>query len=314
MEVSLWMSFWTTRRGSLLCIGVLLLISTCTPEPVAQRRKSPAQIRGAADTVPLDSLRFGLVSSRGSFVEEIRAIPGFAGTYFEPPCTRVVLVTDPSPRVVGAARTFYTDRGPNCEGERLEIRKAEYPWTQLEKWYFDSLLLPDTPGVTARGISAVRNRLVVGVADDRAREHVENRLLQLPITRSAVVLAITEPARILPTFEFEIAVLNLDRRPVSGVRVEVYRDGQCVRVGATDTTGIATIDSLYPGQYSVQVISSPGFVPAFVPLHRQGQYPSILLADEFVGDHRLRFVLLPFEDWPAPEPNPLCAQATRRAR
>ncbi len=284
--------------------GLLLLaVAACAGSP-------PARSRGPADTISLDSLRYGLVGGRESFTAESRAIPGFGGTYFEPPCTRVVLVTDTSPAVDSTVRAFYASKPEGCEGGRLRVRKARYRWEELQKWFYDEMWLTDLSGVTAGGISVVRNRLVIGVADTAALRAVERRLRRIAVPREAILLAVTSPPRAVRGLELRVGVLDLDRRPVAGVRAEVFREGECIRVVTTDSTGIAPVDSLNSGAYSVRVVGPRGTVPAFVPLLGQAHHASIVLDDERPGDRTLRFVLLPFEDWPETPPSPYCGRGS----
>ncbi|MEW5929701.1 MAG: carboxypeptidase-like regulatory domain-containing protein [Gemmatimonadota bacterium] len=296
---------------SLVVLATALLVAACGADPRVQSRDPAVPASGAGDAMPLDSLRFGLVGHPGAFAEESRAIPGFAGTYFEAPCTRVVLVTDSTRAAAAAARSFHAANPAGCEDGEVVVRKARYPWDQLERWYFDDLERLGAAGLTVRGISPVRNRLVVGVADEAAWRRIEEKLRRLPVPRDAVLVAITRAPPAPAGFVLEVAVLDLARQPVPGVRVEAFRAGECVQVENTGASGIAVMDSLPMGVYSVRVVGPPGRVPAFVPLYRQAHQPSVQLREESVDDNRLRFVLLPFEDWPPVEPSPSCDRGVR---
>lgn len=284
--------------------GLLLLaVAACAGSP-------PARSRKPADTMPLDSLRYGIVSGRESFSREGRAIPGFGGTYFEPPCTRVVLVTNTSPAVDSAARAFYASKPERCEDPRLTVRRARYRWEELQKWFYNEMWLSDLFGLTASGVSVVRNRIVIGVADTAALRVAERRLTRTAVPREAILLAVTGPPTSDHGLELRVGVLDLDRRPVAGVRAEVFREGECIRVVTTDSTGLAPVDSLNSGTYSVRVVGPRGTVAAFVPLPGQAHHASIVLDGERPGDRTLRFVLLPFEDWPEISPSPFCGRGS----
>jgi hypothetical protein len=284
--------------------GLLLLaVAACAGSP-------PARSREPSDTIPLDSLRHAIVAGRASFTGESRAIPGFGGTYFEPPCTRVVLVTDPGPAVDSAARAFYASKPEGCQGGRLRVRKARYRWEELQRWFYDEMWLSDLFGLTAGGVSVVRNRIVIGVADTAALRAVERRLTRIAVPREAILLAVTGPRPSAHGLELRVGVLDLDRRPVAGVRAEVFREGECIRVVTTDSTGLAPVDSLNSGTYSVRVVGPRGTVAAFVPLPGQAHTASVVLDGERPGDNTLRFVLLPFEDWPEISPSPFCGRGS----
>lgn len=282
------------RRACSACI--VILAGACTPDP------APA-VGASRGNVPFDSLETGIVGGRGSYAEEAEAIPGFGGTYYEQPCTRIVLLTDPTPANVAAARAFYGAKAPGCENERLTIESARYEWRRLQEWYFDRLRIADLPGLTTAGINVIRNRVVIGVVDRDARDRVERRLGELAIPRAAVIVGITGPRAVPEDLEFRVGVLNdADHRHVAGVRVEVYRGGDCLRSAVTDTTGTVRIDSLRPGVYTVRIVSPAGYRPA----PGQGESADLRLTGELLTDVWLRFRLKRAPGAPAGTPTRRC--------
>lgn len=296
-------------RVHLAC--VLLLAGACTPA-------SPSRANGALEGETFHSLELGVVGGVGSYGEESEAIPGFAGTYFASgePCTRVVLLTDPVPEKVAAAREFYAHRQPGCRGEVLVVEKARYRWTQLQEWFFDRLRISDLPGRTTEGINMMRNRIVIGVVDREAGERVERRLEELRIPREAVIIGITGARPVPDDLEFRVGVLDDDYNRVPGVRVEVFRGRDCIRTATTDSTGTVRIDSLTPALYTARIVNPPGYtVRAVDPLMREraagpGNTDTLRVSPLLTIDLWFRFRLSRSPGAPGGAPTARCGSAS----
>ncbi len=198
------------------------------------------------------------------FSAEKRAIPGFGGTYFSDPCTRVVLTTQPEN--FHLANGFYTtertsSNGASCQAA-LEVEEVEYTWLQLERWYDQTVeALPDQ-AITGIGIGIRQNQILVGVADEAAGERLRHQLLRLDIPSSAFWVGITGP--ISPSDPggslLVITSTQNEHRPIGGVPVQLYRNGRLIRESVTSSAGQVEFDSIFPGIYHATIDPPAGLV------------------------------------------------------
>jgi len=130
------------------------------------------------------------------FAAIAREVPGFAGFYFaEDGRTLIAVLKEPvsEPDVLcqSMARPSGMARLAN-----LSVRSvyAQYSFLELQGWYRPVQEALSIPGVVRSDIDEVRNRIVIGVETDEAREVVAQMVEELGIPTEAVSIEHAEPA------------------------------------------------------------------------------------------------------------------------
>jgi hypothetical protein len=177
-------------------------------------------------------------------------------------------------------------------------------------------VLSGVQGITGSGISGVENRLLIGVRDSASARRIALRLAQEGVPPEAVRLAIMEDEerarRTLITapyvvarahspshLELHVGLMWADGKPVAGMDVELARNNECIRVEATNDSGIIVFDSLPPGEYFVSVLSPEGVATGLLPLPSRNQRSTLLLTGNTPEEHTFKFILVRLEGWPA---------------
>ena len=118
-------------------------------------------------------------------------VPGFAGFMFETDGrTLVAFVTDPATQAA-AARQYVCSRVPTgCSGgaSQVVVRRADYDFAQLRRWYDRAQVLTFLDGWRSTDIDESRNRLVLGYANAAARQRAARALATIDVPAGAVLL------------------------------------------------------------------------------------------------------------------------------
>lgn len=217
------------------------------------------------DSIPRDELVYGTVGGRTAFAEDIREVEGFGGLYHED-CDVVVLVTDSTEAIADRAVERYqpllqsTSHGARCSGA-VRVRKSSFAWQQLATWYHDRLRLRGLPGVTAHGISVVRNRIVIGADTRSSVAEIEQRIAAAGIPREAVLIGITGPVQ-QPPLTYRLVVESRSVDPphnLYGATAVILRGEDTIAVTRTRTPGGTEVDLPGPGRYRVVLDEVPGY-------------------------------------------------------
>ncbi len=174
-------------RAALLAtsVGSALVLVSCTDhtDPAAPTDHSPdpalATLQGGAD----DPIALG------------RSVPGFGGFFLDAQGAPTVYLKDPGQRgnAVRALEPFFRARG--LAGGQLKVRRADYDWAELERWYSragkEALALPGGVYVDADEAS---NRVRIGV-ERGAAGRIRGALARIGVPDAAVIVEETEPVR-----------------------------------------------------------------------------------------------------------------------
>jgi hypothetical protein len=120
-------------------------------------------------------------------------IPGFGGFFFDENQNPVVYLVDLDERA--AAETFVADVEARWALQHRDVivRRADFDFTQLRQWRDRLGPLLTNDGVFTLDISESKNRVTVGVRDQRTAESVRDLATDLRIPAAAVVASIESP-------------------------------------------------------------------------------------------------------------------------
>jgi len=144
------------------------------------------------------------------FKQIAQEVPGFGGVFFDKDGVLNVQLVDPSQ--ADRARVAVADFLNRIAARSRNIRvvPARFNFSELDGWRNEvASRVFEISGVVSLDVDEVRNRVVIGIADQTASGPIETTLGTLGIPRGAVVVEQTPPIRKLST-------LNDRIRPVQG--------------------------------------------------------------------------------------------------
>lgn len=131
-------------------------------------------------------------------LEVARRVPGFGGLFVDPDGRLAVYLLDPADSAAAEeaiAAVFGRNRIPPGG---VRVIQGQYSVLQLKEWYDGLGSLFSIPGVVLTDLDEGRNRLAVGIEQERARGPVEREVERLGIPREAVIIEQTPPIIPLP--------------------------------------------------------------------------------------------------------------------
>ena len=207
------MSIQGTPLRALAAAALLAALAACAdqPEPTAaggaavgpggdlDATATAADIPDTTVAPPPDG---DLFPGEQEFVELSKEIPGFAGYHYEGD-TRVVSLTDPGQQDRAAAALDAREKvEPSAHDEAksgggTRFVKADYDYPTLRAWRdkaAEGVLSVD--GVAYLDLDEVRNRIAVGVADDKAAAAVADQLKAAGVPAEATIVDVEDPVQL----------------------------------------------------------------------------------------------------------------------
>lgn len=115
------------------------------------------------------------------FSELAKRVPGFGGMFYDDDGTLNVYLVDTTKgdEVRAAIPSVFADKP--IRADKLKIVPARYSFVQLQRWYdrLQAQQILAVPGVVTTDLDEKRNRLSIGVVDDKAGERVRAELRAL---------------------------------------------------------------------------------------------------------------------------------------
>lgn len=164
------------------------------------------------------------------FAEIARDVPAFGGMFFDEKDDGILYVylSDPTQKEKAAAAiaSVFGSKRPVSWSE-IRVLQAQYGFSQLKDWYgYMHLAVLGLPDVVYTDIDEAGNRLVIGVQQGKAFDHVERELAKLGIPREAVIIKGTEPVT------FATHTLRDRVRPVvGGLQIQRNADAATCTLG-----------------------------------------------------------------------------------
>jgi len=171
-------------------VGALILVASLASSPLSaagsdQEAISTPDNTSQSLTQDTDHDVMRIISTKSS---------SFAGLYRDRDTGKLVInLTDVSQKDVAlqaAANVLDADR---ISKEGVEVRQVKYSMAQLKTWKDAvSQVMFDTEGVVAVGVDQVRNRVFVGVNDDKAKSVIRSKLTELNLPEDAFSIALMQ--------------------------------------------------------------------------------------------------------------------------
>ena len=192
-------------------------------------------------------------------------VPGWAGFVLES-CTIVASLTDPerhgeAARAYLRAQTAGRPFGGCPPGELpIRLRKVEYDWDQLSRWYGLAQQVLAVEGVTMSDMDEGQNRLVFGYESEEALERARRTLAETGIPPGAVVLEVAAP------------VCTMEARSSLVVAVTDARTGRRPRGDGAVTAALPDTTFALEGPYPAEVPGAPDAAVFSGPFERAGTF------------------------------------------
>lgn len=223
---------WGTRTAAPLLLGGAILLAACSDLKRPTEATDPPSLSVEAATPAQATQRPG----EEPFRQISESIPEFAGYFLEDDAL-VGLVTD-----MGRAASVRTALEPalNRPGvaavvSRVEIRPAQYSFTQLGEWrdraVDEVFKIADVARVD---LDEMRNRLVIGLDDGSGRSTVRQKLAELDIPPNAIMIEVTGRTVL------DVGVTAPIAEPVAFRRSHTLRNYRRPLEGGLEITGVGT--------------------------------------------------------------------------
>jgi len=160
--------------------------------------------------------------------------------------------------VKSAVRSLATVRARVGSSQPIEVLQAQYSFSQLARWrdHLTAHLLGRVEGIVSTDADETRNRVVVGVLDDRSGAAVEEVLDRLGIPQDAVLVSRTGGLAPTGAFGGPPAASNFNGEIYAGLAVG-YNQGPRCTVGLFATFEGQDV-MVIPSHCSTQVYDGPG--------------------------------------------------------
>ena len=233
--------------------GARLLLSGCVAATLSACSDLPSgPVIGGRPLSPLPpggSTIASLGAHAAAWLDHLKAVPGFAGMYYDGNEDLVVLLKDTAQKQAAAARfarLVGQSRRPLQftslrRSPQIRFAPAARDYGELvtiKESAFENLIATNT--VTSVGIDEAKNVVQIGVRDRASAGLVARRLADAKIAPGAVSIVVEAPAHSLSDFDSTHSI----RFPIIGGWRLWFYGGPCgmatVRFGANDTPGLLT--------------------------------------------------------------------------
>lgn len=210
-------------------VGALILVASLASSPLSaagsdQEAISTPDNTSQSLTQDTDHDVMRIISTKSS---------SFAGLYRDRDTGKLVInLTDVSQKDVAlqaAANVLGADR---ISKEGVEVRQVKYSMAQLKTWKDAvSQVMFDTEGVVAVGVDQVRNRVFVGVNDDKAKSVIRSKLTELNLPEDAFSIALMQ-------FKDAVGLQDNVRPLIGGIGIATKNSGDCTMAFVADRQGV----------------------------------------------------------------------------
>ncbi len=157
----------------------------------------------------------------------------FAGLYRDRDTGKLVInlidVSQKDVALQAAANVLDADR---ISKEGVEVRQVKYSMAQLKTWKDAvSQVMFDTEGVVAVGVDQVRNRVFVGVNDDKSKSVIRSKLTELNLPEDAFSIALMQ-------FKDAVGLQDNVRPLIEGIGIATKNSGDCTMAFVADRQGV----------------------------------------------------------------------------
>lgn len=143
------------------------------------------------------------VTSDDLFAEVARRVPGFGGFFLDQEGTRFNIylleprTEDAAIEAIGEVygANYFQDNGLKYPPDDIRVLIGQYDYQELLEWNIRTRDLLSLPGISLKGIDEGRNRLLIGLEREGARQRIQDALKQLGVPDEAVIIEVTDPVR-----------------------------------------------------------------------------------------------------------------------
>lgn len=194
------------NRYSLRVVLLAVALGACTDDAVAPQNGPRAAAAAAAAAGQGNRIR----AEEAEFFQLAAELPGFGGYYYDGEGNLVAVVRDPGQsgaaraRLGGRLAAFKGRSGEHRRDGEVRVRQGRFSFPELAAWRdaVSDSVLGVVPGTLSSDADEVRNRVVVGVRDERARGEVARAVARMGIPADAVVTELSDDLELSPSFDY----------------------------------------------------------------------------------------------------------------